>query len=165
MPAVDEIVLGLNAFTAQNTNTTAAPVYAEINNLKDESVAMDTQLSDITTRAAGGFRLQVPTLSEASVDATMIYRANNSLVNQIREAYFNKSRILMGFFDDDPADADTDVPVSGFIGGFSVTRFNINRQLEEAMMVDVTFTVRDDDAGNGPQWVTYTADPNTPPSP
>lgn len=162
MPAADEIVLGLNAFTAQNTNTTAAPVYAEINNLKDEVVNMDTDLSDITTRASGGFRLEVPTLSSASVDATMIYRASNTLVTAIKDAYFNKSRILMGFFDGDPADAAAGNPIAGFIGGFSVTRFNINRQLEEAMMVDVTFQVRDDDAGNGPQWVEYTADPNTP---
>ena len=53
-------------------------------------------------------------------------------------------------YDGNPATIGT----QGLIGGFSVTNFTINRALEEAMMVDITFTVREDDAGAGPTWYT-----------
>jgi hypothetical protein len=154
----DGIVLGLNAVTAENTGTTAAPVWVTLVNVKDETLNMETALSDVTNRAANGWRLQVGTLSEASVDTQMIYQAGSDVAQaefaNIRDAFLDKSRILMGFFDDDPAAAST--TVNGLIGGFGVTNFSIGRQLEEAMMVDVTFTAREDDAGNGPQWLTIT---------
>ena len=148
------IVLGLNAVTAENTGTTAAPVWVILVNVKDETLNMETTLSDVTNRAANGWRLQVGTLSEASVDTQMIYQAGpgQTEFDNIRDAFLNKERILMGFFDDDPAASGS--TVSGLIGGFGVTNFSIGRQLEEAMMVDVTFTAREDDAGNGPQWLT-----------
>ena len=152
------VVLGLQAFTCINSGTTAAPVWETITNIKDETLNMETALSDITTRAANGWRLQVGTLSEGTVDGGMIYDTEDTVgFVPIQTAFFDKSRVLMGFFDGDPNGTDNTYNV--LIGGFSVTNFSINRQLEEAMMVDTTFTVREDDEGNGPQWITVT---NTP---
>jgi hypothetical protein len=149
----DGIVLGLNAVTVENTGTIAAPVYVEIKNIRDEAMNLETALSDVTTRASNGWRMQVGTLSEASIDGQMVYQAGtNQEFENMRDAFLNKSRILMGFFDDDPAAAGQ--TVNGLVGGFGVTNFSIGRQLEEAMMVDVTFTAREDDQGDGPQWVT-----------
>ena len=159
MPTVlGELVLGLNAVTCENTGTTGTPVWVVITNIKDESLNMETAMSDVTTRAANGWRLQVPTLSDASIDTQMLYLAEDSAFNAFRDAYINKSRILMGFFDDDPAASDpsTDVVINGLTGGFSITNFSIDRSLEEAIMVDVTFTVREDDTGSGPVWTTIT---------
>ena len=161
MPASGELVLGLNAVTCENTGTTATPVWVILTNIKDETLNMETALSDVTTRAANGWRLQVPTLSDASVDTQMLYLADDDSFASMRDKYLNKERILMGFFDDDPAASDptVDVVINGLIGGFSITNFSIGRELEEAMMVDVTFTVREDDNGDGPQWLTIV---NTP---
>ena len=155
MPAAGELVLGLNAVTAVNSSgDSSAPVWEIVKEIKDETLNMETALSDVTTRAANGWRLQVGTLSEATVDGQMMYLAEPTAVgNQakvIRDAYFAKSRLLMGFFDDDPAADDT--TVSGLIGGFGVTNYSIGRQLEEAMIVDVTFTVRENDLNEGPAW-------------
>ena len=152
MPASGELVLGLNAVTSRNTGSSATPVWVNVTNTKDETLNMETALSDVTTRAAEGWRLQVPTLSEATVDTQMLYLADDANFNFFRDAYLNKSRVLMGFFDDDPAAADT--VINGLTGGFGITNFTINRELEEAMMVDVTFTVREDDNGDGPKWTT-----------
>lgn len=151
MPAAGELVLGLNAVTAENTGTTATPVWEIITNTKDETLNMETALSDVTTRAANGWRLQVPTLSEASVDTQMLYLAQDPVFTRFQTAFLNKARILMGFFDDDPDAEDT--IVAGLTGGFSITNFSTNRSLEEAIMIDVTFTVREDETGAGPEWV------------
>jgi hypothetical protein len=150
------IVLGLNAVTCLNSGTTSTPVWEIITNVRDETMNMETALSDVTNRASNGWRQQVGTLSEASVDTQMVYQAgaNDTQFIQIRDAFLNKSRLLMGFFDDDPAASGE--TINGLAGGFGVTNFSIGRQLEEAMMVDVTFTAREDDAGNGPQWITLT---------
>ena len=116
---------------------------------------METALSDVTTRQAAGWRLQVGTLSDATIDASMLYLASPAPVGSqaavLRDAFLNKSRVLMGFFDDDPAASNVG-EVSGLTGGFSVTNYSLARQLEEAMMFDVTFVVREDDVGNGPVW-------------
>ncbi len=160
MPADGTIVLGLNAVTAENTGSTATPVYAIITNVRDETINTDTALADVTNRAANGWRPQVATLSDLTIDTQMVYKANDTVIEGIRDAFFAKTRVLMGFFDGDPADAAVASEVSGFTGGFGITNFSINRGLEEAMMIDITFQVRDDDAGDGPVWTTYTADPN-----
>lgn len=146
------LVLGLNAVTAANSGTTATPVWTILTNIKDETMNLDTALSDVTTRAARGWRLQVGTLSEGTIDTQILYDTEDADFVLIRDAFLNKTRILMGFFDADPDAAAT--TIQGLTGGFSVTNFSINRQLEEAMMVDVTFTAREDDAGNGPEWTT-----------
>ncbi len=162
MPAAGELVLGLNAVTAINSGTTATPVWEIEDKIKDETLNMETALSDVSTRASKGFRLQVGTLSDAGVDASLLYLAADvpagSQQDVIRQAFFDKSRLLMGFFDGDPAGSDIG-KVSGLVGGFSVTQFSQNRQLEEALMIDVTFTVREDDAGNGPVWTTIDTTP------
>lgn len=152
MPASGELVLGLNAVTARNSGTTGTPVWEILSNTKDETVNMETALSDVTTRAANGWRLQVGTLSDASIDTQMLYLADDAEFNFYRDAFLNRSRLLMGFFDDDPDAANT--TISGLYGGFGVTNFGIGRELEEAIMVDVTFTAREDDTGQGPQWLT-----------
>lgn len=144
------LVLGLNAVTAINSGTTAVPVWEILTNIRDETLNMDTALADVTTRAANGWRLQVGTLSQGSVDTQMLYDTEDTDFQTIQAAFLARSRILLGFFDADPATTGT----QGLVGGFGVTNFTINRQLEEAMMVDVTFTARENDVGDGPSWVT-----------
>lgn len=143
------IILGLNAVTAINSGSTAVPVWEILTNIRDEAVNMETALADVTNRASNGWRLQVPTLSTGSVDSQMIYDTDNSDFNTVHTAFLNRTRLLMGFFDGDPETAGTE----GLMGGFGVTNFTNNRNLEEAIMVDVTFTARENDVGDGPEWV------------
>ena len=149
------LVLGLNAKTAINTGDSTTPVWEIITLIKDETLNMETALSDVTTRAANGWRLQVGTLSDASVDTQLLYDINDAdgHFDLILQAFLNKTRLLLGFFDADPTAAGA----NGLIGGWSVTNFSIGRQLEQAMMVDVTFQVREDDLGAGPSWITTAA--------
>jgi hypothetical protein len=145
-------VLGLNAKTYINTaNTMANPTWLYVPTIKDETLNMTSALADVTTRQANGWRLQTGTLSEGTVDATIIYDTADVVgFLAFRTSYFNKARILMGFFDGLITVAGT----QGLKGGFMVTSFTIGRQLEEAMTVDLTFTVVPDNVGSGPTWHT-----------
>ena len=145
------LVLGLNAVTAHNSAADlSTPTWVTMDNIRDETLNMETALSDVTTRAANGWRQQVGTLSEGSVDTQILYDTSDADFNVIMTAFLDKSIIEMGFFDGDPTVSGT----QGFVGGFGVTNFTIGRELEEAMMVDTTFTVREDKLGNGPSWET-----------
>ena len=148
------LVLGLNAYSAKNIVTVASPVWVVLPGIKDETLNMETSLSDVTTRAGNGWRLQVGTLSEGTIDTSIVYdTADTVTFGYLKDAFLAKTRVLMGFFDADPNAVGT---IQGLAGGFSVTNFSINRQLEEAMMVDVQLTAREDDAGNGPAWLNWT---------
>lgn len=144
------LVLGLDAVTAINSGTTAVPVWEILTNIRDETLNMDKALADVTTRAANGWRLQVGTLKNGTVDTQMLYDTEDADFVTIRDAFLNDTRLLMGFFDGDPAVTGT----QGLVGGFGVTNFTQNRQLEEAVMMDVTLTVRENDEGEGPSWIT-----------
>jgi predicted secreted protein len=147
------LVLGLAAVTARNTAPTlAAPTWDVCPGIRDETINMQTALADVTTRAAAGWRLQVGTLSEGTIDTQMLYDTLDPDFVAFQAAFFAKTRVLMGFFDKAPT-----IPgAQGLIGGFAITNFSINRQLEEAITVDISFTAREDDAGLGPRWITTT---------
>ena len=151
------LVLGLNAITCLGGDDITDPAFVVVRGLKDETVNADSALADVTTREAKGWRLQVATLSEGSVDAQMIYDVDNDDFQAFKDAFLNKTRVHMAFLNGDKT-GDPDVPGGpgtgdGLVGGFSVTNFTIGRQLEEAIMVDLTFTIREDSEGNGPEWV------------
>jgi hypothetical protein len=122
-----------------------------MSNIRDESINTQTALADVTTRAAAGWRLQVGTLSEGTIDTQILYDTADANFIVLRDAFFNKTRLLLGFFDKAPVALSG---AQGLIGGFSVTNFSINRQLEEAIMVDITFTARENEVGGPPSWYT-----------
>ena len=145
------IVLGLNAFTHRSTAfDVTTPLWVTVTNIRDETVSLDTSLADITTRKAAGWRLQVGTLSEGTVDANVMYDTSDADFTAFQDAYFNKTPLLMAFMDGDIAVTGN----QGLKGAFMVTTFGINRQLEEAMAIDITFTATADDLGAGPIWFT-----------
>ena len=150
------LVLGLNAITCLGGDDIDDPAFVVVRGLKDETVNADSALADVTTREAKGWRLQVATPSEGSVDAQMIYDVANPDFISFKDAFLNKTRVHMAFLNGDKT--GTGAPGSGgtgdgLVGGFSVTNFTIGRQLEEAIMVDLTFTIREDSNGDGPQWI------------
>ena len=143
------LVLGLNAKSYIGTGTVAVPVWATpIGDMRDETLNMNTALADVTTRDAKGWRLQVGTLTEGTVDGQILYDTAHADFNTIKNAFFGKTSLMMGFFDGPVATQGT----QGLVGSFMVTNFSIPRMLEEAMMVDVTFTATSDSAGNPPAW-------------
>lgn len=148
--------LGLDCFTVHNDATTASPNWITVGRVKDENLTLSKALADVTTRNAAGWRQQVGTLKEASVDLQLLFDDTYSDPDNLlfRNSFLNNGLILLGFFDKDPTLAGT--TIEGLYGGWEVTEHSFNRELESAVMIDITLTSREDDAGNGPQWMSIT---------
>ena len=146
--------LGLEVASFLNTGTIAAPVWAEIGPIRDETVNLSRSLADVTTRQANGFRLQRGTLMEGSIDATMLYKPGNTQFDDIQSAFFDATQIILGIFDGDVTVAGT---YYGLHSAANVTDFTVNRELEEAMTVNVQFTLDlEATTETAPNWVEIT---------
>lgn len=147
-------VLGLDCYTGLNSGTIASPTWSEIGLVKDETVNLSKALADVTTRQANGWRLQRGTLKEASIDLQLLYDPSDDDFDEFRDAFFNNTQLLLGFFD---GDIEEDGTYYGLHAAFNVTAFSQPRNLEDAVVVDITL-VPDLEAvtNTAPAWVTIT---------
>ena len=147
-------VLGLNAKTYL-AGTIASPVFTnEVETIREETVNLERATTDITDRRADGWRLQAGTLKEGTVDMQMIYEPGNADFTAFQNAFFNGTQVVLAFMDGDATVAGT---YYGLLGAFEVTSFSQPRQLEEAIIVDITLTpVLEDTTDTPPTWHTAT---------
>lgn len=147
-------VLGLNAKTYL-AGTIASPVFTnEVGPIREETVNLERSLTDVTDRRANGWRLQVGTLIEGTVDLQMIYEPGDADFDAFEDAFFDGTQLVLAFMDGNVAVSGT---YYGLLGAFVVTSFSQPRQLEEAIIVDVTMTpVLEDVTDTPPTWHTAT---------
>ena len=147
-------VLGLNAKTYVATSV-GTPVFTnEVGVIREETINLEKSLADVTDRRANGWRLQEGTLKEGTVDIQMIYEPGDADFDAFEDAFFNGTQLVLAFMDGDASASGT---YYGLLGAFVVTSFSIPRQLEEAVIVDVTVTpVLEDGTSLAPTWHTET---------
>lgn len=133
-------LLGLECFTFNNTGVILTPVWASdpIEIIQEENVNLEMGLADVTTRGANGFRLQRGTLIEGSVDMTILYDTASTDFDLFKEAFFDRTQILLAIVDGDLRTAGS---YQGLHSAFNVTNFSQPRPLEEAVTVDITLTL------------------------
>lgn len=137
------VVLGLNCKLFRGVaGTTAA---TEMKNVKDVSCSLETGEADITTRAADGWRVNVATLKEATIEFGMLYDTEDSDLNAISEAFFNNTAIALFVSDGNGSGLDCDAVI---------TQFNVEQNLEEGVNVSVTAkpTNIGGETGRAPVW-------------
>ena len=109
-----------------------------VGNIKDENLGKSAATSDVSTRSAGGWRQLVATLREMTATFQIVFDPTDPDYIAFDEAYFTNGVIPMRFFDSKGEVSDTPI---GFEADFMVTNFTENRQLEEAVMIDVELTI------------------------
>lgn len=129
-----DFVLGMNAKLYQGAAAAALGALTEMDNVKNVTLNLNAGESDITTRANSGWRATAPTLREASVDFEMLWKPGDSGFDAIKTAYLTNATLELAVLDQDRATTGAE----GLKGSFSITSFNRNEQLEEAIMVSVT---------------------------
>lgn len=137
------IVLGLSCKLFRGTaGTTAATL---MKNVKDVTCNLETGEADITTRAAEGWRVTVGTLKEASIEFAMLYDVEDADMEAIANAFFGNTSIALFVSDGAGSGLDCDA---------SVTQFNIEQNLEEAVAINVTAkpTYIGGSSGRAPSW-------------
>ena len=126
-------VLGLNAKLYRYDGTST---WHLIGNTRDLSLSLEKAPADITTRGGDGWRQSVATLKDGSVSFQMVYDTSDANFTALQTAFMSSDAgdILFEVFDGDRTTSGT----QGLEAWFTITGFNINQNLEEAMTVDVT---------------------------
>lgn len=135
------IVLGLNAKLFRGTAGTQGAM--EMTNVKDVTLSLETGDADVTTRATQGWRASVATLKEGSLEFEMNYDTADADFTAIQTAFL--ANTPLAFFVSDGAG-------NGLDADWSITAFNIEQPLEEAMSVSVT--AKPTASTRAPAWVT-----------
>lgn len=138
---------GLQLYTYNLAGTIATPTtYSLFNYVRDESVDMDRTEVDASSRASVTFRQFVPGLSNGNVETQIMHLPGDIIFDDIQEAFFNNTTLLMAFVDGplqagDARHGETGtISVSGLWGAFYVTNFTEQRALEDAQVHDIRFS-------------------------
>jgi predicted secreted protein len=141
------IKLGMNAKMYRNTGDYETPVWAEMPNVKDVSLNLETGSADATTRGNGGWRATLATLREGSVDFESVWDTDDEGFTAMQQAYFSNGTIEVAVMDGDITAAGTE----GLRATMSVTNFSRNEPLEEAITASIS--LKPAYAVNPPEWM------------
>lgn len=142
-------VLSENAKFYRNTATYGSPTWDLISNVKDLTLNLDKDETDVTTRASGGFKEFVDGLIDASIEFSMLWDTADTDFTAIRTAFFAKTAIEFLILDGLQATAGS----QGLRVTCMVKSFTRNETLGEALMVDCTIRpVKNSNAA--PAWYT-----------
>ena len=135
------VVLGLDAVLYRGTAGQQGSI--EVTNVKDLTLNLESGEADVTTRKTQGWKASIATLKEGSLEFEMLYDTADDDFQAFQAAYFGNTPIALFVSDGAGTGMDAD---------FSVTGFNINQNLEEAMTVSVK--AKPTASTRAPQWVT-----------
>ena len=142
-------VLSENAKFYRNSGSYGSPDWVEIDNVKDLTLNLDKDETDVTTRASGGFKEFVDGLIDASIEFSMLWDTADTNFTAIRTAFFAKTAVEFLILDGDEGTAGSQgLRVTCMVKGF--TR---NEALGEALMVDVNIRPTKN-ANAAPAWYT-----------
>lgn len=145
-------VLSENAKFYRNSGTYGSPTWDLISNVKDLTLNLDKDETDVTTRASGGFKEFVDGLIDASIEFSMLWDTSDADFTAIRTAFFAKTAIEFLILDGLQATAGS----QGLRVTCMIKAFTRNETLGEALMVDCTIRPVKN-ANAAPAW--YTAGP------
>lgn len=139
-------VLGLNAKMYRYDSSASS--WNEMTNVKDLSLNLEKSTADITTRGGNGWRQSVATLKDGNVSFSMVYDTAQDDFAAVKDAFMNNTDLQLQIMDGDRTVSGT----QGLEAYFTITGFNINENLEEAMTVDVTLNTAYN--ATAPAWTT-----------
>ena len=120
-----------------SVNNWTTPTWVEVPNVNNLTLNLSHATADVTTRAHAGWRTQVATLKEATIEFDMLDVAGDPSVAQIRQAFFARSQLHVLCLNG----PRTEVGSWGLKTLVEVTRFNRAEQMGQAIVISVTFVV------------------------
>lgn len=128
-------LLGMNAKMYYHaTPGTALGSMTLLSNVKDVTLNLTAAEADVTSRANSGWRAIAAALRDASVDFQMVWKTADAGFSAIKDAFLTSAEIELAVLDQDKAVSGA----QGLKGGFTITAFNREEPLEQAVMVSVT---------------------------
>ena len=87
------VKLGMDAKLYRNTGTYASPTWNEVKNVKDVTLNLEAGSADVTTRGNGGWRANIATLKDASLEFEMVWDTADDDFAAIRTAFLGNSTV------------------------------------------------------------------------
>tara|TARA_R100000808_G_C2133887_1_gene142538 strand:- start:1008 stop:1487 length:480 start_codon:yes stop_codon:yes gene_type:complete len=139
-----------------NTGTHASPTWNELNIVKDVTLNMSQNESDISSRAGKGYVMTAGTLIDASIDFSVTWDpADSADFSELQNAFFDRKPVELLILDGDRTDAGNE----GLQAFFVVTNFTRNESIAEAVSADITCKITKNPRESGseitdvPNWV------------
>ena len=142
------VKLGMDAKLYRNTGTYATPTWNEVKNVKDVTLNLEAGEADVTTRGNAGWRANIATLKDASLEFEMVWDTADDDFTAIRTAFLSNGAVEFAVMDGDI----TTTGSQGLRATMSFTNFSRSEPLEEAIKVSVT--AKPTYAANAPEWMT-----------
>mgnify|MGYP000538246753 FL=1 len=142
------VKLGMDAKLYRNTGSYASPVWNEVKNVKDVTLNLEAGEADVTTRGNGGWRANIATLKDASLEFEMVWDTADDDFTAIRTAFLTNAAIEFAVLDGPVATSGS----QGLRASMAITNFSRAEPLEEAIKVSVT--AKPTYADNPPEWMT-----------
>lgn len=142
------VKLGLEAKLYRNTGSYGTPVWNEVENVKDVTLNLEAGEADVTTRGNAGWRANIATLKDASLEFEMVWDTADDDFTAIRTAFLSNGSVEFAVMDGDIETAGS----QGLRATMSITNFSRSEPLEEAIKVSVT--AKPTYAANAPEWMT-----------
>lgn len=142
------VKLGMDAKLYRNTGSYASPVWNEVKNVKDVTLNLEAGEADVTTRGNGGWRANIATLKDASLEFEMVWDTADDDFTAIRTAFLTNAAIEFAVLDGPVATSGS----QGLRASVAITNFSRAEPLEEAIKVSVT--AKPTYATNPPEWMT-----------
>ncbi|MGH9174993.1 MAG: phage tail tube protein [Vicinamibacterales bacterium] len=142
------VKLGLDAKLYRNSGSYASPTWAEVKNVKDVTLNLEAGEADVSTRGNGGWRANIATLKDASLEFEMVWDSADDDFTAVRTAFLANGAVEFAVLDGDILTAGS----QGLRATMSITNFSRSEALEEAIGVSVT--AKPTYAANPPEWMT-----------
>jgi hypothetical protein len=142
------VKLGMDAKLYRNTGSYGSPVWNEVKNVKDVTLNLEAGEADVTTRGNAGWRANIATLKDASLEFEMVWDTADDDFTAIRTAFLTSAAIEFAVLDGPVATSGS----QGLRASMAITNFSRAEPLEEAIKVSVT--AKPTYATNPPEWMT-----------
>ena len=142
------VKLGLDAKLYRNTGTHGSPTWNEVTNVKDLTLNLEAGEADVSTRGNGGWRANIATLKDASLEFEMVWDTADDDFTAIRTAFLTNGSIEFAVLDGGSAVAGS----QGLRALMAITNFSRSEPLEEAITVSVT--AKPTYSTDPPEWMT-----------
>ena len=124
-----------NDLLTGGAGTIGVPVWVELDVIKDATLNLGYNETDLTTRASGGIQIDEPTLLQVSVDGLLQWLNDDATqCEALWDAFWNKTMIDLLVM----TGASGDATAVGVRGDFKITQFPQKQELAESVKHDIT---------------------------
>ncbi len=141
------VKLGMDAKLYRNTGSYETPTWNEVTNVKDVTLNLEAGEADVTTRGNAGWRANIATLKDASLEFEMVWDTADDDFTAIRQAFLSNGSVEFAVLDGDVETTGS----QGLRATMAITNFSRSEPLEEAIQVSVT--AKPTYADNPPEWM------------